>query len=100
MRRLAAAVAVLSVVSAAVLVQDEEAKKLEVKPDASVASVLKAQTGESVILVLSSGADLAGKVVMVGDKVVHVTRIRGMEFYDAVVALDQVVAVKIRVKTQ
>jgi len=37
---------------------------------------------------------------MVGDKVVHLTSLTGREFFDAVVSLDQIAAVVIRVRSR
>jgi hypothetical protein len=99
MRRLTTAVVALAIVCGNALVHAEEAKKLEVKVDEALVSVLRSQTGGDVILVLSSGQDIPGKLVMVGEKVVHLTRLRGMEYYDAVIALDEIVGIKVRVKT-
>lgn len=70
--------------------------KVSFEPADTAASVLKRQVGQSVELRLKSGDKLAGKVAAVGDKAVHISALTGQEFYDAVVALDDISAVVIR----
>lgn len=70
--------------------------KLELKPDDSIASVLKQQIGQRVELRMRSGEKLGGKVVTVGEKAAHISAITGQEFYDAVVVLNDISAVLVR----
>ena len=46
---------------------------------------------------LASGQEIAGTVTKVGDHVVHLSRIAGRDFYDAVVVMDRVDAVLFKV---
>ena len=69
----------------------------EVNADAIKVS-LERQVGKRVKLRLVSGQDLEGTVVAVGTAGVHVGRLSGQEFFDAVVRLDQIAAVVIRVR--
>jgi hypothetical protein len=62
----------------------------------TVVSVLKRQSGQRVEIRMKSGEKLAGKVENFTDKAVHLSALTGQEFYDAVVALDDISAVIIR----
>lgn len=70
---------------------------LEVNADAIKVN-LERQMGKRVRLRLVSGQDVEGTVVAVGTAGVHVSRLAGMDFYDAVVRLDQIAAVVVRVR--
>ena len=62
----------------------------------SIRQALEAQVGKRAKLKLVSGQDLEGKVVKVGDEVVVVQELTGMEYFGATVRLDQVAAVIVR----
>ena len=71
---------------------------LEVNADAIKVN-LERQVGKRVRLRLISGQDVEGTVVAVGTAAVHVARLAGgMDFFDAVVRLDQIAAVIVRVR--
>jgi len=70
---------------------------LEVNADAIKVN-LERQVGKRVRLRLISGQDVEGTVVAVGTAGVHVGRLAGMDFFDAVVRLDQIAAVIVRVR--
>lgn len=58
---------------------------------------LKSRIKQSVTLRLSgSDKDATGIVVAVGDEVVHLTQIGGMEFYDALVRIGEIEAILVR----
>ena len=59
--------------------------------------MLDASLGRTVTLNLASGQEISGTVTKVGDHVVHLSRVVGREFYDAVVLLDRVNAVLFKV---
>ena len=71
--------------------------KLEVKGTDTVRTVLERQMGKRVSVVLTTGPELAGVVTVVGDKVVLLSKVSGRELFDAVVSLEQIGAVLIRV---
>ena len=79
-----------------VLVSAQDAA-LEVNADAIKVN-LDRQMGKRVRLRLLSGQDVEGTVIAVGTASVHVGRLAGMDFYDAVVRLDQIAAVIVRVR--
>ena len=70
---------------------------LEVNADAIKVN-LERQVGKRVRLRLISGQDVEGTVIAVGTAGVHVARLAGMDFFDAVVRLDQIAAVIVRVR--
>jgi len=72
--------------------------KLDVSGANAIHSTLQATAGKSVTLKLNSGQEISGKVAEVGPNAVHISEIKGQEFFDAVVRLDDVSAVIVRVK--
>ena len=74
--------------------------KLEVRSADSVKSVLERQVGKRVSVVVATGPELSGVVSSVGDKVVHLSELSGREFFDAVVSLEHIHAVVVRVRTR
>lgn len=66
--------------------------------DAGVKAALVAQQGKRVTLNLQSGVELSGTVQSVADDVVKLGELAGKEFFDAVVRLDSIDAVVVRVK--
>lgn len=81
---------------APVLAAEEPA--LQVSQVDTVRAVLAKHTGERVTVKLDSGEELSGKVQSVGDHVAHLSELSGKEFYDAVIDLDEIAAVIIRVR--
>lgn len=57
-----------------------------------------AATGKPVEIVLRNGKSYRGKLGGVGDHSVIVAEIQGREFYDALVLLDEIVAVEVRAR--
>lgn len=73
---------------------------IDLKPDDSVASILRRQSGQVVELRLVSGEKISGKVDQVGDTLVHLTQLTGQEFFEAVIDLESVTAVVVRAKSK
>ena len=71
--------------------------KLEVRSADTVKSMLERQVGKRVGVVLTTVQELSGVVSSVGDKVVHLSELSGREFFDAVVSLEHIRAVVVRV---
>jgi hypothetical protein len=92
---LSLASALFLVMSAAAISADT---RLDFQPNDSVQTVLKRQEGQAVELRLKSGEKIGGKVEKVGDKLVNLSQLTGAEFFEAVVALDDVTAVVVRSK--
>jgi len=98
--RLSRALAALALAAALSLPLSADAQgKLQVQPGDTMKTVLQGQMGQRVSVVLTTGpGEIAGVVTMVGDKVVHLSGLTGREYFDAVIALDQIAAVVIRVR--
>ena len=60
-------------------------------------TLLDASVGRVVTLQLTSGQEISGTVAKVGDHAVHLSRVAGRDFYDAVVLLERVSAVFFKV---
>ena len=93
-RLLFSLVLVLALITAAVA---QEAK-MSIGKDDTIRTVLETHVGKPVTLKLDSGEELGGVVRTVGEHVVHVEKISGKEFFDAIVDLDEVAAVILRVR--
>lgn len=76
-----------------------EEPKYELKSAAvTIKDVLLENTGKRVIIRLETGENLEGTVTKVGEFVVHVARLSGKDFYDAVVRIDRISAVIFKVR--
>jgi hypothetical protein len=65
-------------------------------PDDTTVSLLARQVGQKVELRLKSGEKLSGTVKAVGTSCVHIGALAGQEFYDAVIAKEDISAIVIR----
>jgi hypothetical protein len=74
-------------------------EKLEVNDADTVKAVLERHVGKRVAVVLSTGLEMNGVVTKVTRDVLHLSELAGREFYDAVVPLDRINAVVIRVRS-
>lgn len=72
------------------------ADKLAYEPSDTIASILKKQVGQRVELRVEGSEKISGKVEAVGEKTVHLSALTGQEFYDAVVAIEEITAVVVR----
>lgn len=71
---------------------------LDLQPNDTMQSVLQRQVGQSVELRMRSGEKIGGKLEKLNEKVVHLTQLTGAEYFDAVVAIDDIAAVVVRAK--
>jgi hypothetical protein len=67
-------------------------------PAGGIADVLKARIGKPVTLGLRSGKDVGGTVAEVRTDAVVLTRLQNRDFYDAIVRLDDVSSVELRMR--
>lgn len=72
------------------------ADKINFASDDTPVTILARQVGQKVELRLKSGDKLSGTVKAVGTTCVHVAALTGQEFYDAVVAKEEIAAIVIR----
>ncbi len=74
-----------------------ETKAMSAASD-DVREVLTANLGKRISVKTDSGEALEGTVVKVGDTLVRLERLTGRDFYDAVVKIDRISSVVIRVR--
>jgi len=76
-----------------------EDRKYELKSAAvTVKDVFVENINKRVIVRMDTGENLEGTVSRVGDSLVHISKISGKDFYDAVVRLDKISAVLFKVR--
>jgi hypothetical protein len=75
-----------------------EEMKLELKASTTMREVLWENTGKRVALRLASGEEIEGTVTMVGNSLAHISKLAGKEFYDAVVSIEKISAVRIKMR--
>jgi hypothetical protein len=73
-------------------------EKLILKASDGIKEVLAANIGKRIAVKTDAGESLEGSVSMVGDHLVRLERLSGKDFYDAVVRLDKISSLTIRVK--
>jgi hypothetical protein len=95
-----AALIVAVAVNGPVGVLHAQQEKLEVNDADTVKVVLERHLGKRLAVVLSTGQEMSGMVTTVTRDVLHLSELAGREFYDAVVPLDRINAVVIRVRSR
>lgn len=70
------------------------------KPDRTLATVLSDFAGKSVTLYLHGGKEVSGKLSVVGSHAVQLSELRGKEFFDAVIELDEIAALEFRSRSR
>jgi hypothetical protein len=95
-----AALIVAVAVNGPVGVLHAQQEKLEVNDADTVKVVLERHLGKRLAVVLSTGQEMSGMVATVTRDVLHLSELAGREFYDAVVPLDRINAVVIRVRSR
>lgn len=92
-----AALLALGTTVPAVGVRAEDAA-FALKSSETMRDVLSQYTGKKVALRLESGDEIEGTVTMVGNSLLHLSKLSGKEFYDAMVSIDKINAVRMRVR--
>lgn len=72
--------------------------KLTVKATDTTKTVLEKQLNKSITVSLANGKEYTGKLISVGDQMIHIDNLRGMEYFDAIITLEDVQSVVIRTK--
>ncbi len=75
-----------------------EEVKYDLKPAATMKALLADSIGKRVVLRLESSEEMEGTVTMVGDNLVHISKLSRRDFFDAFVSIDRISAVIIRVR--
>jgi hypothetical protein len=60
--------------------------------------VLSEHINQRVIVRMDTGDGLEGTVIKVGDSLVHISKIAGRDYYDAVVRMDRISAIVFKVR--
>lgn len=75
-----------------------ETIKFELKGSATMKDVLTEYMGKRLVLKLAAGDEVEGIVTAVGNSLVHISKISGKEFYDAVVSIDKIGAIRMKAR--
>jgi hypothetical protein len=75
-----------------------EQVKYDLKPATTMKALLTDSIGKRVVLRLESSEEMEGTVTMVGEHLVHLSKLLKRDFFDAVVSIDRISAVIIRVR--
>jgi small nuclear ribonucleoprotein (snRNP)-like protein len=75
-----------------------EEAKFDLTTGAGIKDILKDQTGKRVSIRLDAGEEMEGTVTKVGDQLVHISKLSRRDFYDAVVRIDKISAVILKVR--
>ncbi len=70
----------------------------DLKPAATMKAILTDSIGKRVVLRLESSEEIEGTVVVVGEHLVHISKLSKRDFFDAFVSIDRISAVIIRVR--
>jgi hypothetical protein len=73
---------------------------VELQSNDTMQTVLQRQVGQPVELRMKSGEKVGGKLEKLNEKVVHLTQLTGAEYFEAVVAIDDIAAVVVRTKAK
>lgn len=68
-------------------------EKFELKQSSVIRETLIDNIGKRVSVRLEAGEELSGNVTRVGDQLVHISKLSGRDFYDAVIRIDRISAV-------
>lgn len=74
------------------------ADALKVGQNDTIVSSLEKYKGKRVSVKLSSGVEMTGTVGVVNNSVVHLGALSGKEYFDAVINVDDIEAIVVRVK--
>jgi hypothetical protein len=66
--------------------------------DTTLVANLKNLSGKRVTVYLKSGTPLTGTVKVTGDHLLHLEKLDGRDFFDALVSIDQISAIDTRVR--
>lgn len=80
------------------LASQADPNKLEIQSGDTLRTVLERQVSRPVTLKMRSGEDVSGTVTRLGNGVVHLAKISGRDYFDAVIALDAIAAVLVRTR--
>jgi hypothetical protein len=73
-------------------------KKVIINASDGIREVLTANIGKRVMIKTDANESLEGNIVMVGNQLVHIEKLSGKDFYDALVRIDRISSVIIRAR--
>ena len=79
-------------------ISSAEEVKYELKPAATMKTLLTDSLGKRVVSRLESSEEMEGTVTMVGERLVHISKLSKRDFFDAFVSIDRISAVIVRVR--
>jgi hypothetical protein len=94
--RLAVAVLIISLLSPVGLFA--QPNDYTMKPSATLKDVLVENIGKRAQIKLDTNESIEGTITTVGDNLVHIARLSGKDYYDALIRLDRINAVIIKVR--
>lgn len=86
----------LMVMSASIVAAEEV--KYDLKPTTTMKALLTDAIGKRVILRLESSEEIEGTVSVVGEHLVHLSKLAKRDFFDAFVGIDRISAVLMRAR--
>ncbi len=75
-----------------------EEKKVEINTSFTIKQILGSFTGQRVLLKTDAGESIEGTITSAGDHVVHISKLTGKDYYDAVVVIDRITSVVFRAR--
>ena len=72
--------------------------KFELKKDYGIREILTGYVGKRVAVRLDTGEEMEGIVTSIGDHLVHISKLSKRDFYDALVRIERINAVIMRMK--
>jgi small nuclear ribonucleoprotein (snRNP)-like protein len=73
--------------------------KFELNKASAVKDILIEHVGKRISIKLDGGEELEGIVTKVGDHLVHISKLSKRDFYDALIRIDRISAVILRVRS-
>ena len=73
--------------------------KIELQQDIGIKEALIQFTGKRVSVTLDSGTAYEGILTKVGDHLVHISRLTGKEYFDAVIRIEKISGLVVRTKS-
>lgn len=74
-------------------------EKIELRQSIGMKEALMEFTGKRVSVTLDSGTAYEGILTKVGDHLIHISRLTGKEYFDAMIRIDKVNALVVRAKS-
>ena len=72
--------------------------KFELKKDYGIREILTGYVGKRVAVRLDTGEEMEGIVTSIGDHLVHISKLSKRDFYDALIRIERINAVIIRMR--